>query len=370
MHIDIHLAAKLKGSLLEDILISPLLMPKRRRLTLITRLLEVSTQRKNKEKEKSAATIQDLIDLYINNHASYNNKSWESIKYTLNHYIPPDWKDRKAKSIERWEVFSFLEGIRNAGKGATCNRVRAYLKVMFEYAVERSILDASPLWGIKKMYKTTSRDRALDNNEIKYFWNNFATVINCSKVTELTLKTMLATGQRSGEVRHMKTEDLNYQNLIWTIPASISKNKKEHRVPLSPLAIELIREAYQLHKKHDYIFSSPVKPNEPMDRHAIARPVANFSKKGDIEKFTPHDLRRTFTTHCTRNSLRRDWIKYVLNHSEGDVTAVYDKYEYDDEKKSIFDAWAGTLLEIINSGDEQEEEKTDVVNFLLVEKEE
>jgi integrase len=241
---------------------------------------------------------------------------------------------------------------------------------MFEYAVERSILDASPLWGIKKMYKTTSRDRVLDNNEIKYFWNNFATVINCSKVTELTLKTMLATGQRSGEVRHMKTEDLNYQNLIWTIPASISKNKKEHRVPLSPLAIELIREAYQLHKKHDYIFSSPVKPNEPMDRHAIARPVANFSKKGDIEKFTPHDLRRTFTTHCTRNGLRRDWIKYVLNHSEGDVTAVYDKYEYDDEKKSILDAWAGILLEIINSGDEQEEEKTDVVNFLLVEKEE
>jgi len=323
-------------------------------------------QKSQKEKEDASPTVKELIGLYIKNRAKPNKKTWEKDEYILNLYIPADWMGRKAADIKRWEIFTLLEEKKNKGHGVTSNHIRAALSMMFGYAVERSIIETSPVWGIKKMHKSVRRDRVLSEKEIKYFWGQMSQITGCSKVVELCLKTMLATGQRSGEVRGMKTEHLDYENLIWINPET--KNGKEHRIPLSALAIDLIREAYQIHKQHDYIFSSPKEENTPMDRQTLARAVARFCEKGDIEKFTPHDLRRTFTTHCVRNGLRRDWVKYALNHSYGDVTDVYDRYDYDKEKKSVLDAWGDILIGIVTSEDDVGEEKNNVVNFLLAEK--
>lgn len=326
----------------------------------------MAAQKAQNEKNRKAPTLQELIDVYIKNYSSKRNKTWEQREYYFNHYLPDEMRQRKAKDIQRWEIFTLLEEINNKGRGATSNMLRVFLKVLFDYAVERSVIEASPLWGIKKMHKPKGRERFLNEDEIKYYWNELPKVINCSKVIELTLKTMLATGQRSGEVRNMKTSDLDFENLIWIIPET--KNGKEHRVPLSPLAVDLIREAYQLHKKYEFIFNSPIYPYSEMDRQALARVIANFCNKGNIEKFTPHDLRRTFTTHCISNGLRRDWVKYALNHSEGDVTAIYDRHQYDAEKRTVLDTWANILLDIVNSEDKAVEEKKNVINFLLARK--
>ena len=325
-------------------------------------------KKKEQEKERAAVTVGKLIELYIGNYAINKNKSWADIRKFLNRYVPEEWKRRKAQSIERWEVYALLEKINARGHGQTCNKLRAFLRVMFDYAVERSMIKMSPMWGIKKMHRPRPRSRFLSDDEIRNFWNDFPRLTNCTKVVELALKLMLVTGQRACEIRLMKKEHLDYENLIWTIPPENSKNGKQHRVPLSELAVDIIREAYQLHKEYIFIFNSPKNRDMELSRHSLPRVVLKYYQQALIPRFTPHDLRRTFVTHCTQLGMRRDWIKYVLNHANSDVTSIYDQYAYDKEKKTILDSWASVLIRHINSEDKPEVEKSNVINFLLTEK--
>lgn len=69
----------------------------------------------------------------------------------------------------------------------------------------------------------------------------------------------------------------------------------------------------------------------------------------DCEPFTPHDLRRTAATHMTTLGIQRLHVGKVLNHSEcGDITAVYDRYGYWDEKQRALATWEGELRSIID----------------------
>ena len=67
-----------------------------------------------------------------------------------------------------------------------------------------------------------------------------------------------------------------------------------------------------------------------------------------MERFTPHDLRRTVATRMRELGISRGDVKMVLNHVETDVTARYDRYDGLAEKQRALDIWAKRLIEIID----------------------
>jgi integrase len=68
---------------------------------------------------------------------------------------------------------------------------------------------------------------------------------------------------------------------------------------------------------------------------------------GLMERFTPHDLRRTVATRMRELGISRGDVMMVLNHVETDVTARYDKYDGLAEKRRALDLWAARLEQII-----------------------
>ena len=70
-------------------------------------------------------------------------------------------------------------------------------------------------------------------------------------------KIRILTAQRGIEVRSMKWEDVDLESKIWTIPSEIVKNKLQHRVPLSPQAIKVLKEIKSLDLNSQYVFASP-----------------------------------------------------------------------------------------------------------------
>ncbi len=66
-----------------------------------------------------------------------------------------------------------------------------------------------------------------------------------------------------------------------------------------------------------------------------------------IPRFTPHDLRRTAATGMTSMGIDRLTVSRILNHREGGITQIYDRFSYDTPKRNAWDAWAGRLLEIV-----------------------
>lgn len=313
-----------------------------------------------KQEERSSDTVQTLIDEYIEEWAKPRKRSWKEDERILIKDVKPHWGKRKAKDITKRDVILLLETIIKRGAPIGANRTLACVRRMFNFGVERDLLPTSPCVAVKAPSKENRRERSLSADEIGYFWNgldqlekseNDQLTLKMSAATKLALKLQLVTAQRKGEI--VSAEWFEITANVWTIPSEKAKNGKSHRVPLSKLALELLKEIKKLSGDSRWLFPAPLTlkkdihmTGEAID-HALRRSKKAFPK---IEDFSPHTLRATAATHMASMRISGETISRILNHAKKGVTEQhYNQYDYDDEKRHALDAWSRKLSEIINS---------------------
>ena len=142
----------------------------------------------------------------------------------------------------------------------------------------------------------------------------------------------------------MRWEDVS--DNMWTIPAERSKNGLPHRVPLSPLAFELLGEAKQL-AESPWVFPG-LKLTAHLGGNSVNHALQHSREVLKLSDLTPHDLRRTAASQMTAMGISRLTVSKILNHAENGITAVYDRHSYDDEKRQALEAWGRRLQEIIH----------------------
>jgi integrase len=137
----------------------------------------------------------------------------------------------------------------------------------------------------------------------------------------------------------------------WTIPKERTKNGRAHRVPLSPLAKQLIQGA----GKTNYLFPSSRKRGPdgeqiPIAPRALTNAITKNRSSFSTDRFSTHDLRRTAATRMAELGISRFDISKVLNHTDHQVTAIYDRHSYDQEKKRALAKWGRKLQLILDGG--------------------
>ena len=314
-------------------------------------------KRKGKIADRDASTVNALIDEYIEKWAKPNKRSWEADLKLLNRDIKPQWGKRKANEITRRDVILLLDGIKDRGAPVQANRVLSCIRKMFNFSIERDLISANPCAGVKPVARENQCDRVLSEEEIKILWlalsqnsneDNPLHKLHMSLETMLALKLQLVTGQRKGEIVSAEWADVDLIAGWWTIPAIKAKNNQAHRVPLSSLALELLAEVKTLSNHSRYLFPARLKDTHITDGSIDT--AVNRSTFSDIKPWTPHDLRRTAASHMTSIGTPRLVVSKILNHSDSSITAVYDHYSYDNEKRSALEAWAQQLQRIIYGG--------------------
>jgi len=338
----------------------------------------LEAKHQGQEERRKAHTVKDLCEEYIERHAKRFKRSWMEDDRILNREVIPAWGKRKAADIVKRDVIQMLESIIDRGAPGMANNSFQVIRKMFNFAVERDILPFSPCTGIKLPAPKKSRDRTLNESEIKAFWNSLD---GCAMSTEIkqALKLILVTAQRPGEVIGLHTSEID--GVWWNIPAERAKNGKAHRVYLTGLAREIIEQAIALVRlvreipaEEDYsgyIFPCPHRIKEQaIDRHAmaiatmrnLAFPLTDnkgkplFTTNGKpatenrlgIEHFTPHDLRRTAATFMAESGEMDEVIDAILNHAKQGVIKVYNQYRYDREKQMALETWERKLLSIVS----------------------
>ena len=309
-----------------------------------------------KHDERLEPTIADLVKDFLKRHvAEKASRSLPEYRRNLEKDVLPPWKNRRVKDIKKRDVILLLEKIVDRGAKNQANQVFKIVRRMFNFAVERDILEYSPCAGVKLPSQERKKDRVFTAEEILIFWQELD-LAAISDSTRRALRLVLTTGQRPGEVIGLHREEIDGQ--WWTIPAKRSKNKREHRVFLTPLALELIGE------KGDYIFESPRK-GKPIAVNALAHAVrynSSSAQKSDMKKakqekkkflfsieepWTPHDLRRTCATHLQELGFSDEIMDAVLNHAKKGVTGIYGRYKYDREKQLALEAWSRKIQGIL-----------------------
>ena len=315
------------------------------------------------EVEKGRVTVAELCAEYIERHAKPHKRSWAKDKDILDRDVIPVWGERKAEDISKRDVLRLLESIVDRGAPAMANNCFAVVRKMFNFAMERDILLASPCTRLKSPSPKPVRERTLSEAEIRAFWHNLDRCAMSDEVRRV-LKLVLVTAQRSGEVIGMHAGEIGGR--WWTIPGERVKNGKTHRVYLTDTALALIGDT----EGRGYIFPAPsTKTERAMAPQALivalnrnmAWPVTDkkgeplFGKDGkpatenrlEVEHFTSHDLRRTAATFMAQAREMDEVIDAVLNHSKRGVIRVYNQYRYDREKQQALETWERMLLGII-----------------------
>jgi len=246
------------------------------------------------------------------------------------------------------------------------NRVFELMRTVVRWAVEQEILPANPMLGMKRPIRNEApRERTLSPAEIQILWSALYKTptkqvtwkrqfgaLPMSRATALTMKLSLATGQRIGEVSGIALSELDLNDIapVWTIPSYRAKNREPHRVPLSPLALQLIREARDLGGSSSWLFPSP-NGKGGIDPHSSTKALGRARAAIGLDDFRVHDLRRPAATRMAEMGISPHTISLVLNHisiRRGTITGkVYNQYRYDREKREALTAWGARLERIV-----------------------
>ncbi len=304
-------------------------------------------QVERKRAELTAETVADLIEEYLEKWARPRKRSAYEDERILRKDVLPVWGKRKAKEIRRRDVITLPDEIVERGAPIQANRTLGVVRKMFNFAISRDIVDATPVAMVKAPSKENQRDRVLSADEIRTLWKGLDTA-PMSEGTKLVLKLELATAQRKGEVVGAAVSEFDFEEAVWTIPAERSKNGQAHRVPLSPLALELIQNARDLAGDSPWLFPSPSASGTIKPRSINYGLRTSLPTIKGLDNVVPHDLRRTAASGMTSLGINRLTVGKILNHAEPGVTSVYDKYSYDPEKRYALDAWAAHLKGILS----------------------
>ena len=227
-------------------------------------------------------------------------------------------------------------------KPVAANRMLALIRVILNYAIDEELIEANPAARIRARPETP-RGRYLSEAEIKNFWNGLSETATGPQITRI-LKLLLVTGQRRSEVTGMRWAEIDLSKAIWELPAERTKAGRAHRVPLSPLALELIGEP----GGSEYVFCNV--GGEPFSPGSVSMAVyRGRDALGLVERATVHDLRRTAATHLGDLGIDRLVIGKLLNHAEVGITGqVYDLSTHAEPKRLAMAAWSNKLLEIVS----------------------
>ena len=295
----------------------------------------------DKRAAKKAETFTQLADLYVEEYAKPNKKSWRLDEKALHRDVVPRLGSRRAIDINRRDIRDVLDAIKGRGSPIQANRTFEMLRRLFNWAVSEDYLPDNPCRGITKPAKENHRDRVLRNEEIRAVWGALEGEL---PLTAAVYKLRLITAQRGGEVMSMRWEDLDLDTCWWTIPAERSKNGLSHRVPLSSQAFAVLRDAKAQERDSIWVFPSPI-PGRHLEH--LVQATKRIRERSDVE-FVPHDLRRSAASFMTSMGIPRLTVKKLLNHVERDVTATYDRHSYDQEKRHALEAWGRRLEEIVS----------------------
>lgn len=302
--------------------------------------------REREAERQRAYTVGDLVEEYIEEALSKQKRGADSARL-LRRDVIALFGSKPAIELTRRELQDELIRPTLLKHPRKATQLLSRIRCAYVHAVEQGRLPdsfSSPTLGIKGASQVR-RKRALTDAELATFlkWLPHSPY---SRVVRESLKLVLLTGCRSGEVIAARWNDIDLERAVWTLRET--KNGEPHDVMLPQQAVELLKYRKGLDKT--FVFPSRI-PGQHVAQKALglaqytARHAESESGARDpIEvPWTVHDLRRTVATGLAKLGCPRVVQDRILNHVDSSVAAIYDRHTYDVEARAWLQKWADYL---------------------------
>ncbi|WP_417372195.1 tyrosine-type recombinase/integrase [Gelidibacter japonicus] len=309
-------------------------------------------------------TFKELVDDYKENHLlTLKDSTRIDYENRLKHLIKGEGNSKLTikrgldgktpiKMLKRYDLIVLLNDIAKTSP-TQAKRIQAILSGIFKHAKNREWIETNIASSIPIKAKKRSTEKGLkwtnvefNDSQIQSLWT---ALNNHPDPVSSFFKVLLFLGQRSGETRLMKWDNISFKEQIWKIPSSDTKNGLQHIVPLPKHVIKILKELNK-DSKSDFVFESPTNKNNPIGSQQKA--AQRIRENYNIEGFNIHSLRTTVATRLAGQGTPPQVLSKILNHkkpAEGSlITAVYNKYNYTLEMRTALEKWANQLERIIS----------------------
>jgi integrase len=302
--------------------------------------------REKAQRAVKADSIEHVVAQFIERHCKRSNRprTAQETERLLRLHVLPRWRGRKVHDVTRRDVLDLLDRVVDSGKPIAANRTLSAVRKMFNWAVARDIIAASPCAGVKPPTAERSRDRVLTDPELRNVWQ--AADKHGGPFGAL-VKLLILIGQRRDEVAGMEWSEIDLKGRVWVLPARRVKNNEKHEVPLSEPAITILTAMPRVGDR--FVLTS--NGEAPSSGYSKGKRRLDALLPPDMPGWRLHDLRRTAASGMARLGVNLPVIEKVLNHSSGSfagVAGVYQKYEFSEEKRRALDAWGAFVADLVS----------------------
>ena len=269
--------------------------------------------------------------------------SWKNKKHaaqfisTLETYAFPRIGRLKVSDVTTADVLAVLQPIW-LEKAETARRVRQRIGTVMKWAVAKGWRQDNPAQNIgqalPKHDRTPTHRKSLPYTQVA----DFLAALHGSQAgetTKLALEFLILTAARSGEVREAVWSEIDLEAGEWKIPAQRMKAKREHRVPLSGRAVELLRAAKALSDGSDLVFPG-TRYGKPLSDMTLSKLTKALGFDVDV-----HGFRTSFKTWAQeRTNTPREVSEAALAHTiQNKAEAAYARSDLFEKRRRLMEGW-------------------------------
>ena len=259
---------------------------------------------------------------------------------SLEHYVLPRIGSRPVSEVNSADVLAVLTPIWHV-KPDTARRLRQRIRAVLEWSIAMEHRTDNPCDRIGPVLgpqrNVVRHMRALPHRDVAAAIGTVR-ASRSTRAVKLTFEFLVLTAGRSGEVRLATWDEIDTTGRVWTIPAERMKMNREHRVPLSPRALEVLDAARTLADGNPLVF-----PNRWGNRIRDTF-LSQLLKDLDIAA-VPHGFRSSFRDWAAEETDHpREVVEAALAHVvRNPVEAAYARSDLFERRRLLMDEWAAYL---------------------------
>jgi integrase len=282
---------------------------------------EFRTKRK-REKIK----FKEFAELYIENYAKVNKKSWRGDLYRIEANMIPFFGTLELQEIDPLLIEKYrAERLKADVTKSTVNREITIMKKMFNLAIDWSFTEENPVQKVKLFSeKDRQKERIITEEEEKNLLEA------CPGYVRPIIDTALNTGMRRGEIFNLEWKQVDLKER--TIRVVYTKSGKDRIIPVNDRMNQVLLGQKQLNGKSPFVFPNP----------DTGRPYTDIKKSfkcacgnAGIKDLRFHDLRHTFASRLVRAGVDLITVRDLLGHFSVRVTQRYTHTGKDQKQRAV-----------------------------------
>lgn len=288
-------------------------------------------------------TLQTAIEKYFSGRDDLSQGYRDNATRGLTNHLT-ELLDRPMASITREHLMVELNRMNAAGLHTYVRKVRRWVSQVFDWAIEnreetRCAENPADTINPKKAFGSSKVQHraALELNEVAAFMKRLSCE-NQDNGSVLACMLLAYTWVRTKELRMMKWSELD--GSVWRLPDASMKKDRDHLVPLSRQAIDVLVKMKARSRGSEYVFPAEHRLDRPMSENAILYLLYSMGYK---DRMTGHGWRSVASTWANEHEYNADAIEYQLSHVKEDVRGIYNRAKYWSLRVKMLQDWADYL---------------------------